>query len=218
MSSHATTNASSTMQIKVGFVHPCQLHDSVRYRGDLQCTHQTFRPKLPPSSYGICDPPKASNPRYVTCIGTIRCHQHIGVQNDGFGSEDVRGQESEALDDDEETKHVGIIRGGGHRPTPRSFSLSPDLTSTTSPTVSLPPIQQGCLNLTPNECHDPDREKYIPGLWHAQKCGAFELEADNDIMCWRPIVLRTSRLAPHTDSVSCSKPYPHLIRFKSDVY
>ncbi|KAH9984002.1 hypothetical protein BJV77DRAFT_599830 [Russula vinacea] len=52
-------------------------------------------------------------------------------------------------------------------PTPRFFSLSPDLTPT------LPPIQQGYLNLTPNECHNPDRErKCVPGPWHGQKCGA----------------------------------------------
>ncbi|KAF8486476.1 phosphatidylserine decarboxylase-domain-containing protein [Russula ochroleuca] len=205
ISSRATTNATGTMHIKVGFVH---LPDSP-IRPDFAETYNALIKRSRPSL--VSAPPTQG-------IGTIRSHQHgPEYEDDGLSSDDADGQDGEASDDEDETEPKSSTPDDLNVFTPQSQSSSPDLTPTPSPTAaSLSPAQQARYFLPsipkiltrrpvrrtsapPDTSPSPQaqptstsrlssvttptaRRKKIPGPWNGQKSGAFELEADNDIV------------------------------------
>ncbi|KAH9986068.1 phosphatidylserine decarboxylase-domain-containing protein [Russula vinacea] len=194
ISSRATTNATGTMHIKVGFVH---------------IPSSTIRPDFAETYNALI---KRSRPSLVSAPAT----QGIEYEDDGLSSDDADGQDGEASDDDDETDLKSSTPDDSNVFTPQSHS-SPDLTPTPSPTAaSLPPAQQARYflpsipkiltrrpvrrtNPPPDTSPSPQaqptstsrlssvatptaRRKKIPGPWHGHKSGAFELEADNDIV------------------------------------
>ena len=74
-------------------------------------------------------------------FGTIRSHQRgPEYEDDGLSSDEADGQDGEASEDDDETEPKVSTPDDSDILTPRSFSSSPDLTPTPSPTAaSLPP-------------------------------------------------------------------------------
>jgi len=204
ISSRATTNASGTMHIKLGFVHP----PDATVEPDFE---ETYRAMV-----------KLSRPSLVSAtptrgIGTIRSHQ-TGPEDedDGLSSDEVDDQEDDASDDEDEAEPKSSTPDDSNAFAERSRSSSPGSTPTPSPTAaSLPlarqaryflpsipkilawrPAQSGSspsdsATSTPSQSSPhlstvaspkTGKRKRIPGPWHGQKGGAYELEADNDIV------------------------------------
>ena len=64
------------------------------------------------------------------------------------------------------------------------------------------------------------RRKKIPGPWHGHKSGAFELEADNDIVGIVMLEIHSATDLPRLRNSELLEPllYPRLIGFESDAY
>jgi phosphatidylserine decarboxylase len=190
-------------------------------------------------------------------IGTIRSHQHgPEYEDDGLSSDEADGQEGEVSDDDDEAEPKSSTPDDSNVFTPRSFSSSPDLTPTPSPTAaSQPPTQQAryflpsipkiltrrpvrsastpldtlpspqsqstsTSRLSSVSAPTARRRKKIPGPWHGQKSGTFELEADNDIVGIVMLEIHSATDLPRLRNSELLEPLPHrrLIGFESDAY
>ncbi|KAI0245970.1 phosphatidylserine decarboxylase-domain-containing protein [Lactifluus subvellereus] len=204
MSSRATTNASGTIHIKLGFVHPPNSTSPPEFEQTYKSLIKRSRPSL------VSAPPTQG-------IGTIRSYQTgPEYEDDGLSSDEAEGQECEADEDEDETepKTSTPDRFSAFVDDPRSSS--PDLTPTPSPTaVSLPSAQQGrgfkkpsipkiltrraassttsdaalsgpsqssSRQSTTMTATTGSKRKGIPSRWQGQKSGAFELDAANDIV------------------------------------
>ncbi|KAH9992210.1 phosphatidylserine decarboxylase-domain-containing protein [Russula compacta] len=205
ISSRATTSASGTMHIKLGFAHPPNATIPANFEETYNTLVKRSRPSL------VSAPPTRG-------IGTIRSHQSgPEYEDDGLSSDEADGQESETEDDGHETEPGSSTPDDSKAFKGRSRSSSPGLTPTPSPTtVSLPPphharyfpsipkilTRRAARPATTTPESTPSlqsqsssssrlssvatptagKRKMIPSPWQGQKNNTFELGADNDIM------------------------------------
>ncbi|KAN0126296.1 Phosphatidylserine decarboxylase domain containing protein [Lactarius tabidus] len=204
ISSRATTTASGTMHIKVGFVSPLNSTSLPDFGEIYNSLVKRSRPSL------VSAPPTEG-------IGTIRSHQHgPEYEDDGLSSDEAEGPDGSASDyeDDAEQKTATPDDGEGVF-VPGARSSSPDLTPVTPTAPSAPPAHSGRSFLpsipkirirrspqppasvptsiaanTPQSSSSQSsvatttggKKKRLPGSWSGQKSNSYEFDADNDIV------------------------------------
>jgi hypothetical protein len=105
---------------------------------------------------------------------------------------------------------------------PKILTRRPVRRSSTPPDTLPSPQSQSTSTSRQSSVATPiaGRRKKIPGPWHGRKSGAFELEADNDIVGIVMLEIHGATDLPRLRNSELLKALPHgrLIRFESDAY